>query len=189
MAGTTTTVSTPANPSAFGQNVTFTAVVSCQLSVVSGPSGTVTFLDGSTSLGTALLNSNEVATFATSSLAMGSHTITASYSGDTNFSPSSGTLSGGQTVTKAGTTTTVVSSANPSVFGQRVTFTAVVSCQLSVVSGPSGIVTFEDGGSPIGTATLIGGSATITDCTPSVARTPSRRSIAATATSRPAPAA
>ena len=189
VAGTTTTVSTPANPSAFGQNVTFTAVVSCQLSVVSGPSGTVTFLDGSTSLGTALLNSNEVATFATSSLAMGSHTITASYSGDTNFSPSSGTLSGGQTVTKAGTTTTVVSSANPSVFGQRVTFTAVVSCQLSVVSGPSGIVTFEDGGSPIGTATLIGGSATITDCTPSVARTPSRRSIAATATSRPAPAA
>ena len=89
LAATTTTLTSSVNASIFGQSVTFSAVVSCQLSVVSGPSGTVTFLDGSTSLGTALLNSNEVATFATSSLTVGSHTITASYSGDTNFSGSS----------------------------------------------------------------------------------------------------
>ena len=69
-----------------GQTVAFTAVVSCQLSVVSAPSGTVTFADGSTSLGTGSLNSSGVATFTTSSLTSGTHAITATYSGDTNFS-------------------------------------------------------------------------------------------------------
>ena len=47
------------------------------------PTGTVTFLDGSTSLGTGTVTGG-VATFTTSSLAIGAHVITASYGGDGN---------------------------------------------------------------------------------------------------------
>jgi len=65
----------------FAQNaVTFTA------SVGSGPTGTVTFLDGATPLGTGTLNASGVATFTTSTLSAASHSITAAYGGDANFS-------------------------------------------------------------------------------------------------------
>ena len=63
--------------------------------------------------GAAVSLSGGSATIADAALSGGTHTITASYSGDTNFSTSSGTLSGGQTVSQAGTTTTVTSSAEP----------------------------------------------------------------------------
>jgi hypothetical protein len=84
-ASTTTTVTSSLNPSTFGQSVTFTATV--QVSSGSSPTGTVTFLDGATSLGTANLT-NSVAQFSTSTLAAASHTITAQYSGDANFTGS-----------------------------------------------------------------------------------------------------
>ncbi len=85
LSGTTTTLISSSNPSVFGQSVTFTATVSGDAGT---PSGTVTFSDGSTSLGTAPL-SGTTATFTTSSLAVSaSHSITASYSGDTNFTSS-----------------------------------------------------------------------------------------------------
>ena len=61
-----------------------------------------------------------------------------------------------QTVNQASTTTTVSSSTNPSVYGESVTFTATCSGQWSVVSGqwPTGTVTFSDGGTSLGTASL-----------------------------------
>ncbi|HEY1257020.1 MAG TPA: choice-of-anchor D domain-containing protein [Terracidiphilus sp.] len=52
------------------------------------PTGTVTFYDGTKSLSTAILNNAGVATYSTSSLALGSHSITAQYSGDSNYSAS-----------------------------------------------------------------------------------------------------
>src|SRR5262249_20274506 len=99
----------------------------------------------------------------TASLAAGTHTITASYSGNGNFIGSIGTLLGGQTVSNRPTTasTTVVSSsANPSVFGQGVSFTATVS-----PSGGSGTATgavqFMLDGSNFGNSvSLAGGVAT-----------------------------
>ncbi|MDB5355894.1 MAG: Cna domain protein [Phycisphaerales bacterium] len=76
---TTTTLSSNLNPSQFGQTVTFTAIVSNN---GSGPiTGTVTFYDGSTALGTGTLT-NGAATFSTSALGVGSHQITAVYGGD-----------------------------------------------------------------------------------------------------------
>ena len=48
------------------------------------PTGTVTFMDGGTELGTGTLSSKK-ATFATASLAEGTHSLTAVYSGDSNF--------------------------------------------------------------------------------------------------------
>jgi outer membrane protein OmpA-like peptidoglycan-associated protein len=59
-----------------------------------------------------------------------------------------------------GTTTSITSSTNPSVYGQSVTFTAAVTTSGSGM--PTGTVTFKDGSTPIGTATLSGGVATFT---------------------------
>jgi hypothetical protein len=80
-------VSSSANPAPAGQSVTFTATVSGPT-----PTGSVTFSDGNTTLGTRGLGANGTAAFATSSLTAGSHTITAAYSGDGNFNTSSGSL-------------------------------------------------------------------------------------------------
>jgi hypothetical protein len=77
---TTTSFVSSLSPSNFGQAVTFTATVTGSKS----PTGTVTFSDGSAALGTGTLNSSGVATYTTSSLAVGQHSMTAVYDGDTN---------------------------------------------------------------------------------------------------------
>jgi hypothetical protein len=161
-AGTTTAVTSSVNPSVFGQSVTFTATVAAVAPASGTPTGTVTFKDGSTTLGTGAL-SGGAATFGVSSLAIGNHTITAVYGGDTNFATSTGSLNTNpQVVNQAGSTTTLTSSANPSVFGQSVTFTATVAATAPGSGTPTGTVTFNDGASTIGTGTLSGGVATLT---------------------------
>jgi hypothetical protein len=85
-ASTRTALTSSPDPSHLGQTVTFTANVT---SVGSGtPTGTVSFYDATVLLGTAPLNSTGTATLQTNSLAEGTHSITAAYSGDTNFAPS-----------------------------------------------------------------------------------------------------
>ena len=81
------------NPASVGQSVTFTATLN---SPAGAPTGTVTFYDGATQLGSGTLASG-VATYATSALALGAHSITALYSGDSNFAPVTSTAVG-QTV-------------------------------------------------------------------------------------------
>jgi len=75
-----------ANPSVSGQAVTFTATVTESLKRlgVSPPGGSVTFRNGRAILGTVALTSG-TATFSTSSLSVGNHSITAHYSGDSNY--------------------------------------------------------------------------------------------------------
>jgi Bacterial Ig-like domain (group 3)/FG-GAP-like repeat/Abnormal spindle-like microcephaly-assoc'd, ASPM-SPD-2-Hydin len=80
-AGSTTTLAQPAL-SYFGDSVTLSATVAP--STTGSPTGTVTFLDGSTTLGTGTISSG-TATFQTSSLSVGDHNLTASYAGDTNY--------------------------------------------------------------------------------------------------------
>jgi Big-like domain-containing protein len=161
-----TTLTSSANPSVFGQAVVFTATVSPS-SGSGAPTGTVTFTDQTTgqALGSVTLSNVGGAQRATltATLAIGSHTIQASYGGDLNFGPSSATLN--QVVGKAATTTALTSSPNPSRPGQAVTFTATV--KPNVGSGiPTGTVTFKDNGTTIGTGTLTGtGTATFTTTT------------------------
>ena len=153
--GTTTTVSSNHNPSVFGQSVTFTATVS-----PGGATGTVQFKDGVTNLGSAVTLTSGTATFTTSSLAVGSHSITAVYSGDSNFTTSTGSLPM-QTVNQAASSTSVSSSVNPSVFGQAVTFTATVSASPPGAGTPTGTVQFKDGVTNLGSAAaLTSGTAT-----------------------------
>ncbi len=83
-AATSTVVVPSANPSTAGQSLTFTATVSVSAPGAGTPTGTVAFLDGTTSLGAPVQIASGVATLATSTLAAGSHSVTASYSGDSN---------------------------------------------------------------------------------------------------------
>lgn len=86
LAATTTGLSSSLNPAVAGQSVTFTATVASSASGT--PTGTVSFYDGSTLLGSGTLSSTDLATFSTSSLAASSHSITASYSGNSAFAAS-----------------------------------------------------------------------------------------------------
>jgi hypothetical protein len=234
-ADTTTTLGSSVNPSTYGQSVTFTATVT------SGATGSVTFKDGATTLGTTALSGTH-ATYTTSALSVGGHSITATYNGDTHYNTSTsapltqtvnkanplftfdalsdktygdapfsvaaaahkpggdtgaitfalGAGSSGCTVTSGGdvtitgagtcvidaslaadanynaagpltrsftinmadTTTTLVSSINPSTWGQSVTFT------VTVPAGATGYVRFYDDGSILGTSAISGTTAT-----------------------------
>src|SRR5579863_9992825 len=129
-----------------GQPVTLTATVTSNAGT---PTGTVTFKDGSTTLGTGTVGSGRQATFTTSTLSVGSHSITAVYGGDNNFSGS--TSSALAQAVHASTTTALSSSVNPSTFGQSVIFTATVT---SNAGTPPGSVAFKDGSTTLGTGTL-----------------------------------
>lgn len=72
-----------------GQAVTFTATVTT--SAGGAPTGTVTFLDGTTSIGTGALNGSAIASLNTTSLSVAAHAITARYDGDVNSATSTST--------------------------------------------------------------------------------------------------
>lgn len=124
---TKTTLTSSLNPSVVGQAVTFTASVASSKGVP--PNGeTITFYNGTTVLGTAPL-SGGAAALITSTLPAGIFMITASYPGDSNFaaSVSPAVRQVVNSTTKSATTTTLASSLNPSIYGQKVTLTAAVT--------------------------------------------------------------
>jgi len=162
-ASSSTAVTSNDNPSVFGQSVTFTATV-----IPGTATGTVQFKDGGNNLGFPVTLSGGSAIFTTPSLSVGVHSITAVYSGDTNFTGGTGSLPT-QTVNQASTSTTVTSNNNPSVFGQSVIFTATVSAVTPGSGTPTGTVQFKDGASNLGTGTLdVTGHATLTTSSLSV---------------------
>ena len=151
---TTTSLTSSFNPSTVGQSVTFTAAVTSTSGAP--PNGElVTFYNGSAIWGTGSL-SGGTASYTTSSLAAGIYTNTATYSGDATFasSTSSGLKQTVNSTTKSATSTTMISSLNPSVYGQHITFTATVTTSGSVP--PTGKVkfTWDDGAIVLGTGTL-----------------------------------
>jgi hypothetical protein len=83
--GTTSSVTSSLNPSNHGQSVTFTATVVASSPGTAVPGGSVTFKDGTKTLSTKTLNASGQATFSTSSLSRGSHSITVVYGGSTSF--------------------------------------------------------------------------------------------------------
>ena len=123
--------------------------------------GSVTFKDGSTVIGSAPLT-NGAGTFLTSSLSTSAHTITAPYGGDPNFTQSVSTgLS--QLVTKANSSSAIASSANPSASGQAVTFQVTVSLVPPSAGMPTGrTVELRVGGILSGTSNVVGGTARFT---------------------------
>jgi uncharacterized repeat protein (TIGR03803 family) len=161
---TTTALTSSLNPSIYGQPVTLTATVTSKLGPP--PDGeTVTFMQGPVTLGTGTLSAGS-AIFTTSTLRTGSVQIAAVYYGDAQFNISkSKPLT--QQVSRATTTTTLVSSLNPSSYGEPVTFTATVVSQFG--STVAGSVAFYDGNTLLGHAVGVsGGTASYTTSTLSV---------------------
>jgi hypothetical protein len=141
--------------SVYGEAVSLTATLAATLNWQPAPTGSVTFLDGSNVLGDATL-SNGVATFSAATLTAGNHTLSAVYSGDSNFQPHRGT-SMNQNVNPATTTITLVSSPNPSFPGESVTFSANVVPEVSGTA--TGTVTFMNGTTQLGSVPLVSGVA------------------------------
>jgi len=152
-AGTTAQLTSSSATTVFSQPVTFTARITANAPGSGLPSGTVTFKDGATVLGSGPLDATGRATLTTSVLTVGSHSITVTYGGDTNFNGSSSTALS-QTVSKDPTTTTVTSSADPASVGQAVTFTATVSAKAPGTGTPTGTVTILDKGKTVATVAL-----------------------------------
>ena len=134
------------NPSPSGGNVVFTA--SFAGNGVSA-SGIATFRDGGTLLATVPLTPTGLATYATSALAVGAHTITATYSGDQNYAVATAQLT--QTVVSDSTQITLSASATSSVYGQPLTFSATVTSNGGIATGT---VAFTEGGATLGTTQL-----------------------------------
>ncbi len=118
---TSVTLASSANPALPGASVTFTATVAA-LSGGGTPTGSVVFKDGTTTLSTVALNGSGVATYATSGLAEGAHSITASYGGSSRYNSSVSSV-----VTQSMTGTFTVTSAASSGAGSLAeTFAAAV---------------------------------------------------------------
>lgn len=155
-AATATSLDLSLNPAATNQALTFTAAVSSQYGGT--VTGTVTFIAGSQNLGNASLSGN-VAALTTSFGSAGTYSITALYSGDSN-NTGSGSPSLSEKII-ASTTTTIISSLNPSAVGQAITFTATVASSAGIpLNGET--ITFYNGTALLAAAPLSAGTATIT---------------------------
>ncbi len=132
-----------------GQQVVLTATVVPGIAQGHTPSGTVTFKFGSTVLGTGAVTSG-VATLNTTLLPTGTDSLTAVYSGDTNFVGSMGSAM--EVVAGIVSATTLAVAPNPAGTGQTVTLTAAVA---GAGATPTGAVTFYDGAAQIGQGTLV----------------------------------
>ncbi|KJY41367.1 hypothetical protein VR41_12905, partial [Streptomyces sp. NRRL B-1568] len=154
----TALVSVP-DPSVFGQPKLLTATVTDGAAI---PAGIVSFFDGVTLLGTSALNGSGVATLPFSTLAVGSHTLTATYNGSSIFATSTSPTDT-QTVNKANTSTALLASPNPAAAGQPVVLTATVTVASPGAGIPTGTVSFLDGATLLGTSPVnAGGVATLT---------------------------
>jgi len=150
LVASTTSLSATPTLATVGQAVTLTASVAGN-----APTGTVQFKDGGNNLGAPVAVGNGVATLSTNQLAVGSHSISSAYSGDTgNAASTSSSIPVG--VNASSTSTTLSVSPSQVTAGQVVTLTATVAG-----FQPSGSVTFLDGNVSLGSATLSNGTASL----------------------------
>jgi hypothetical protein len=150
---TTTSLASFPNPSTFGSLVTAVATVN-----PASVSGSVTLYDGANGIASSPLVGG-VATTTVSTLTAGMHQLIAVYDGDGNHK---GSIADpvAHLVLRTSTNTGIVSSPNPSMFGQLIT--VVASVTPPVVTGS---VTFYDGTASLGSLPLLGGMATTTVAT------------------------
>jgi hypothetical protein len=144
---TTTALTVDPATAVSGQGVTATASVA-PASGSGTPTGSVTFSDGATPLGTVAL-SGGTASLALPPLAVGSHTVTATYSGDDTYDTSSDDAP--LTVNRADSSVAVVSTPDTtSVTGEAVSFTATVTPVAPGAGTPTGTATLHIDGATVG---------------------------------------
>jgi len=141
-AASTTAVTSSLTPSPLDQSVTLTATVTS--STQGTPTGTVTFFDSGVALGQPVALTSATATFATSSLAAGSHSITAQYSGDTTFAPSTSAVF--MQVVQGAQDFSV--SASPSSLSIVAGQSGQITITVTPINGSTQTVTFNCGGLP-----------------------------------------
>jgi hypothetical protein len=144
----TITVSCSPNPLAYGSQAS-----TCMATVSGSATGTVSFSYNGNTWADPTLSGNSASASGFNGQPTGSYSIVATYSGDNNNNGAFGstTLSIVQPITP---TLSVTTSGTPSTHGSPVTFTASIS------SGPTGMVTFYDGGTSLGTGIVNSGTAT-----------------------------
>jgi hypothetical protein len=145
-----TSLSTPSTSGTptVGQALTFSAMVGVNAPGAGTPTGTVAFSDGAAILGSGSVNAGGAASITTSSLGAGIHNITATYSGDANFLNAGPSAALALTNNKNSSSVALSASANPTTYGQPVTYTA------KVTAGATGTVNFFDNGVPINGAAI-----------------------------------
>ncbi len=147
----TTVLVSSAPTTLVGKPAIFTASVTSAHGV---PAGTVTFSDGAKILGTGSLNPNGVASFSTSSLTLGTHSVTAAYGGDSSDLPSSASLQQN------------VELAQPTLTLSGPTGAVDVATNASIVAGlntpgvpPTGTLTLTDGANAYSAVAVTGNGA------------------------------
>jgi hypothetical protein len=150
-ATTTTLTVSPASAVSSGTNVQLTATISPSSVGNETPTGTMKFYDSSTQIGTGTVSGAQ-AVFSTSTLSLGSHSLSATYPGDINFLTSTSFVDP-LTVSKQPVTVTIGSSKNPANFGDSITLTITLTGSGPV---PTGTVTLTDGATNLGTLPLDG---------------------------------
>ncbi len=140
-AASATALSASSTSIAAGQTVTFTATVTGSTGNTTTPTGSVTFYDGATALGSGTLNASGVATYSTSSLAVGNHAVTAAYAGNTNFAASA----------SAATTITVTTAPAP---GFALSNSGNITVEASATTGNTSTITVTPANGFTGTVNL-----------------------------------
>ena len=155
LATTTTKLTSSANPSVYDQPVTFTAAVSSSTPASASLSGYVSFaIDGGAAVNEPI--SNGQATYETTRLGVGTHSVVATYLGTSIYATSSATIA--SQVTKQASTTTTLSYSGSFIVGQPLTLSATVATQSPSYDEPTGTVTFLDGTTSLGSVALAGTS-------------------------------
>ncbi len=157
-ATTTTVLEGPSAATVTGESAIFVATVNNTASGSGTPTGTVTFRDGGTTIAIVAVNGG-VAVFSTSNLSVASHSITATYNGDNNFTASAASNTVTQLVNKASTTVTLFGSGSAITVGQSASFTATVSVTAPGSGVLTGTITFSDGATPVATIPVVNGVA------------------------------
>jgi len=162
---TSTSFVSSLNPALVKDTVFYTATVASQYG--GAVTGTVVFQDGGSTVATVPMVGNQAA-YSTSYSSPGSHSMTATYSGDANNTGSvSATLV--EQIIKGGfaSETVLTTSGSPSSGGEAVTFTATVTSTHGTI--PDGeLVTFYDGETSLGSVPLASETATYTTSSLSV---------------------
>ncbi len=153
------TISSTPNPSLLNQSVTFTINSTASDNTHPGPI-TLTDTSTNTTLGSLTPDTSGNASYATSTLTPGNHTITATYAGSSTYEAATASLV--QAVDYLPTALLFTSAPNPSATGQAVTFSATVETQYGT---PTGSITFTDGTTTLATVALVNASATWTTST------------------------
>lgn len=157
-APSSTLLASAENPTVVGQTTTFTASVT---GTGTTPTGQVEFRDGDTTIGLPANLVDGRASISTTSLAEGSHTVTAVYLGDDSTAASTSPVLT-QRVNTGGVAVGLALANNPTVVGEAAAFTATVAGTGANPTAPSGTVTFRADDQVIGSpAPIANGTATL----------------------------